>query len=61
MEAHAGDAVLIQRLRGDFHRHLAHAGGAQLRKFAMHRDRVGRGERGVAPGEPMRPQPMVPM
>ena len=46
MKAHAGDAILIEGLRGYFHRHLAHAGGAQLRELAVQGDRVGRGERG---------------
>ena len=46
VETYAGDAILIEGLRRHFHRHLTHAGGAQLRELPVQCDGIGRGEGG---------------
>ncbi len=46
MKTNSRHPVLIEGLRGDFHGHVAHAGGAQLRQPPIQRDHIGSGERG---------------
>ena len=42
MKAHAGAAILIERVRGHFHRHRIEARGAQCGQQPVQRERIGR-------------------
>jgi hypothetical protein len=42
LEAHAGAALLVEGVRGHFHRHGLGAGVTELRELALQRHRVGR-------------------
>jgi hypothetical protein len=66
VEAGAGDALLVERVRGDLDRHVRGPTGAHAREEPLQRDRVGRRERrglgrvGVAIGDrpdDARPEP----
>ena len=45
LKAHTRATVLVERVRGHFHRHRQRAGIAQLRELPVQAHRVGRGER----------------
>jgi len=52
VEPHGAHARLVERMRGDFHRHVRGAFAAQLFQSALHRNRVTGSQR--ARGEPVR-------
>ena len=46
-DAHAVEPVLVEAVRGRFHRQMRHALAGELVERAMQRDRIGRGQRAV--------------